>query len=363
MHSWILIKKYAEAVLRLDNFKKRLKANAVSEETYSDGVFVLKIMSNGAVNAKMNLGYLAKNVSWEPFYEIKGSKLTEPLDITFKAKITQDTGLDWKGVKLSLINGQSSRNNNAPVMKPWFLNSFKNEERPSSVRKKDTISAEKQIEEVVMIGYGFKIIENQLNISFDVDIPYDIMSNDEGHFINLKQIKIPAEYKYVTVPRQTTNAYLMARIKDFSKYNLISGPASVIFENMYVGETRINPDQTQDLLNITLGDDKRISVRKEIINDKAGEKFFSSYQEKTFSYDLIVRNNKKETINIEVKDLIPISKDESVKVELIQSDHAEFDKEKGFLIWDVKISPSETRKFRVSYKVRFPKDYSIDNLN
>ncbi|WP_333597500.1 DUF4139 domain-containing protein [Chryseobacterium flavum] len=355
-------KKYAEAVLRLDNFKKRLKANAVSEETYSDGVFVLKIMSNGAVNAKMNLGYLAKNVSWEPFYEIKGSKLTEPLDITFKAKITQDTGLDWKGVKLSLINGQSSRNNNAPVMKPWFLNSFKNEERPSSVRKKDTISAEKQIEEVVMIGYGFKIIENQLNISFDVDIPYDIMSNDEGHFINLKQIKIPAEYKYVTVPRQTTNAYLMARIKDFSKYNLISGPASVIFENMYVGETRINPDQTQDLLNITLGDDKRISVRKEIINDKAGEKFFSSYQEKTFSYDLIVRNNKKETINIEVKDLIPISKDESVKVELTQSDHAEFDKEKGFLIWDVKISPSETRKFRVSYKVRFPKDYSIDNL-
>ncbi len=30
-------------------------------------------------------------------------KLTEPLDVTFKAKVRQDTGLDWKGVKLSLL--------------------------------------------------------------------------------------------------------------------------------------------------------------------------------------------------------------------------------------------------------------------
>ncbi|MBV8326437.1 DUF4139 domain-containing protein [Chryseobacterium sp.] len=360
-------KKYNEATLKLENLKNRLKSSLNSEENSSDGVIVLKLASSASGNAKIDIGYLAENVFWEPFYEVKGTKLTEPLDITFKAKVKQDTGLDWKDVKLSLINGRSSRNNNAPTMHPWFLDSYKKEERPVvsySKGKRDTASSNMKIEEVVVVGYsGFKINENQLNVSFDVDIPYDILSNNEDHFINLKQIKVPAEYKYYTVPKEGANAYLIANVKDFSKYNLISGPANVIFENMYIGETKINPNQTDDALNITLGDDKRISVRKEIINDKASEKLFSSYQEKTYTYDLIVRNNKKEAITIDIKDQIPLSKDESVKVELLQSDNAELDKEKGFLTWNVKISPSETKKIRVSYKVRYPKDFSISNLN
>lgn len=357
-------KKYTETVLKLERLRNRLKANTEAEETLSDGVLVLKIVSSAGGNAKMNLDYLAENVSWEPFYEVKGNKLTEPLDVTFKAKVRQDTGLDWKGVKLSLINARSSRNNEAPVMNPWFLNSYKNEERASSnySGKKDTMRTQ-EIEEVVMVAYGIKINENQLNVSFDADIPYDILSNDEDHFINLKQIKIPAEYKYYTVPKYSTTAYLVADIKDFNKYNLISGSASVIFENMYVGETKINSNQTDDKMSITLGDDKKISIRKEMVNDKSSEKLFSSYQEKTITYDLVVRNNKKEGISIDIKDQIPLSKDESVKIELLQSDNADLNKEKGFLTWNVKISPSETKKFRVSYKVRYPKDFSIGNLN
>ena len=357
-------KKYTQTVQKLEALKNRLKANTEAEETFSDGVIVLRIASSGGGNAKMDLGYLAENVFWEPFYEVKGNKLTEPLDVTFKAKVRQDTGLDWKGVKLSLINARSSRNNEAPVMNPWFLNSYDNKERANIgySGKRDTIGT-MEIEEVVMVGYGMKINENQLNVSFDTDIPYDILSNDEDHFINLKQIKLQAEYKYYTVPKYNATAYLVADIKDFNKYNLISGPASVIFENMYVGETRINPNQANDKMSITLGDDKKISVRKEVVKDKASEKLFSSYQEKTITYDLVVRNNKKEAINIEIRDQIPLSKDEAVKIELLESDNAELDKEKGFLLWNVKISSSETKKFRVSYKVRYPKDFSISNLN
>ncbi|KMQ58678.1 hypothetical protein ACM46_21910 [Chryseobacterium angstadtii] len=357
-------KKYTQTVQQLERLRNRLKANTEAEETFSDGVLILKMVSSKGGNTKMDLGYLAENVFWEPFYEVKGNKLTEPLDITFKAKVRQNTGLDWKGVKLSLVNARSSRNNEAPVMNPWFLNSYKNEERVNLgySGNRDTVSS-KQIEEVVVTGYGMRINENQLNVSFDTDIPYDILSNDEDHFINLKQIKLPAEYKYYTVPKYNPTAYLVADIKDFNKYNLISGSASVIFEDMYVGETKISPNQTNDKISITLGDDKKISVRKEMINDKASEKLFSSYQEKTITYDLVVRNNKKEAINMEIRDQIPLSKDDSVKIELLQNDNAEFDKEKGFLLWNVKISSSETKKIRVSYKVRYPKDFSIGNLN
>ncbi|EJL71024.1 DUF4139 domain-containing protein [Chryseobacterium populi] len=228
------------------------------------------------------------------------------------------------------------------------LDSYNVEERAKAAsqgysRNSDTVKTQ-EIEEVVVTAFGFKTVENQFDISFEVD-------------------KIPANYKYFTAPKQNNDAFLMATVKDFNQYNLISAPANIIFENMYIGETSINPNQTSDELNITLGNDKKISVRIQIVDDKANEKFFSSYQEKTFTYDIIVRNNKKDMVNIEVKDQFPLSKDEAVKIELLQSEQAELDKEKGFMTWNVKISPSETKKFRIRYKVRYPKDYSISNLN
>lgn len=359
-------KKNSDLQKKLNRLKSSLKVSSEMEEASSDGVLVLKVMCSTPVNVKADVSYMAENASWQPFYEIRGNKLSEPLDMIFKAKVTQDTGLDWKGVKLSLINGRASRNSTAPVLNPWFLNSFKEGDKVSargySSGRQDSVK-EQKIEEVVVTAYGFKSVENQFNISFDVDVPYDILSNSQEHFINLKQEKVPATYKYFTAPKYNRDAFLIAKIKDFNKYNLISAPANIIFENMYIGETNINPNQTDDELNITLGDDKKVSIRKETIYDKASVKLFSSYQEKTFTYDIIVRNNKKDAVDIEIKDQFPLSKDESVKIELLQSDKAEIDHEKGYLSWNTHVSPSETKKFRVSYKVRYPKDYSISNLN
>ncbi|SHK51451.1 DUF4139 domain-containing protein [Epilithonimonas mollis] len=361
-----LQKSISKFSLKQSRLRNSLNENANKEENISDGVLVIKILSNSATNVKMDISYLAQNVSWQPFYEIKGNKISEPLNVLFKAKVRQDTGLDWKDVRLSLINGYATRNNNIPVLNPWFLNSYEKEKNYSSSQKrsyKSDTAKTMEIEEVVLVGAGFRINENQLNTSFDVDIPYNILSNNEDHFINLKQTKIPAIYKYVIVPKQSKDAFLIAKVKDFNQYNLIPGTANVIFENMYVGETNINPNQITDELDITLGNDKKISVVKQTVDDKSSSKMFSSYQEKTFTYDIIIRNNKKDTIDVEVKDQIPLSTDDAVKIELLQSDNAEYDKEKGYLTWNMKIPASETKKIRVSYKVRYPKDYSISNLN
>jgi hypothetical protein len=37
-------------------------------------------------------------------------------------------------------------------------------------------------------------------------------------------------------------------------------------------------------------------------------------------------------------------------------------KETGILTWNLKLNPNETKKVRISYKVKYPKDKTIDNL-
>ena len=369
---------------KLSRLKSSLKTKEQKEaEEFADGVIVLKLMSPTAGNIKLNINYLTDNVSWKPYYEIKAEKISAPLDVTFKAIVKQNTGLDWKGVKLTLINGNSSRNNYAPTVSPWFIYARSPKEREiqreeisgksAVMRARKTVSVDAAEYDVsnalegraegIAVGYaGFNVNANELNTSYDIDIPYDILSNNEDHLISLYQQKIPADYQYFTAPNYNREAYLLAKIKDFSKYNLVSAPASIIFENMYIGETRISPDQTNNEMNITLGSDPKISIRREEVQDKSGEKFLSSYREKVITYDLVIKNNKKEQISIEVKDRFPLSNNEAVKIELLDKSGAAKDDEKGFLTWNIKLSPSETKKLRVSYKVRYPKDYTINGL-
>ena len=371
---------------KLSRLKSSLKTKEQKEaEEFADGVIVLKLMSPTAGNIKLNINYLTDNVSWKPYYEIKTDKISAPLDVTFKAIVKQNTGLDWKGVKLTLINGNSSRNNYAPTVSPWFIYAQSPKEREIQreeiyadksasvrIRGMGSVNAEKYDVQVnalegrvesVVVGYaGFNVNANELNTSYDIDIPYDILSNNEDHLISLYQQKIPADYQYFTAPNYRREAYLLAKVKDFSKYHLVSAPASVIFENMYIGETRVSPDQTNNEMNITLGNDPKISIRREDIQDKSGEKFLSSYREKVVTYDLIIKNNKKEQISMEIKDRFPLSNNEAVKIEVLDKSGAAKDDEKGFLTWNIKLSPSETKKLRVSYKVRYPKDYTVSGL-
>ena len=370
---------------KLSRLKSSLKTKEQKEaEEFADGVIVLKLMSPTAGNIKLNINYLTDDVSWKPYYEIKTDKISAPLDVTFKAIVKQNTGLDWKGVKLTLINGNSSRNNYAPVVDPWFIYAQSPKEREIyreeriadkaaaiKIRGIGSVTKEYDVQsnalegrvEGVAVGYaGFNVNANELNTSYDIDIPYDILSNNEDHLISLYQQKIPADYQYFTAPNYRREAYLLAKVKDFSKYHLVSAPASVIFENMYIGETRVSPDQTNNEMNITLGNDPKISIRREDIQDKSGEKFLSSYREKVVTYDLVIKNNKKEQISMEIKDRFPLSNNEAVKIEVLDKSGAAKDDEKGFLTWNIKLSPSETKKLRVSYKVRYPKDYTISGL-
>ena len=164
------------------------------------------------------------------------------------------------------------------------------------------------------------------------------------------------------VPRVEKEAFLLAEINEYSKYNLLPGEANIIFEGLYVGKTMINPNQTSDTLNLSMGRDKKISIKREKVVDKSGTRFLSSKKEQTFTYDITVRNNKKEAINMLLKDQYPLSTDKEIEIEILEISSATANKETGVLTWELKLAPNETKKIRISYKVRYPKDKVIDNL-
>lgn len=426
--------------IQLQNLNKKLEINTQKEDKSSNGKLILQVMNEVAGNVNFDINYITNNANWKPFYDLRAVSVKDPINMMYKAQVTQNTGIDWKKVKLTLSSGNPNQNNQAPELRNWLLKyreesndynyykgnvmnelqgkaagvnitsqgyagasskivirgsaSLKKENTPmyvvngeivdSVVASKISSQSIKDInvlkDEAATSLYGERgvngvvvittkqmddyttINETQLNVSFDIDIPYDILSNGKGHSVALKEIKLPATYKYYAAPRVDKEAFLLAEINDYSKYNLLPGEANIIFEGLYVGKTTINPNQTTDTLNLSMGRDKKISIKREKVVDKSGTKFLSSYKEQMFTYDLTIRNNKKEDIEMLLKDQYPLSSDKEITIELLEDGKAKVNTETGILTWELKLAPNETKKIRISYKVKYPKDKVIDNL-
>ena len=433
---------------KLKALNDKLEINTQKEEKSSKGKLIIQVMNEIAGVVNLDLNYITNNASWTPFYDLRAENITTPINMMYKAQVTQWTGIDWKKVKLTLSSGNPNQNNQAPLLSSWFLR-YQNLENgysyregdskpnagvtntlqgqvagvniteadevpgsPSKVLIRGAASIDKNSQPLYIVDgvptnaetfrkippsaiknidvlkdssataqYGSRgsngvmvittkqgmddyteVNENQLNVSFDIDIPYDILSNSKPHSVALKEIKLPATYKYYAAPRVEKEAFLLAEINDYSKYNLLPGEANIIFEGLYVGKTFINTNQTSDTLNLSMGRDKKISIKREKVVDKSGTRFLSSKKEQTFTFDITVRNNKKEAADIMLKDQYPLSTDKEIEIELLQSDNATANKETGILTWTLKLNPNETKKVRISYKVRYPKDKTIDNL-
>ncbi len=378
----VTLEKQKKVELDIQLLNNKLQDLNGKEEQISVGKLIIQVMSEKGGSIPLEFSYLSPSATWIPFYDLRAENIESDISLVYKAQITQYTGVDWKKIKLSLSSGMPNQNNQAPLLSAWRLvysNPYELNQR--SVRAKfksdsrnqaysNTIqSMEKKMEEVAdsggapaSLGNLSVINDNQLNVSYDIEIPYDVLSNGKVHSVSLKEVKLPVSFKYYAVPKLEKEAFLLAELADYSKYNLLSGEANIIFEGKYVGKTVIEPNQTTDTLNLSMGRDKKISIKREKVVDKSGTKFLSSSKSQTFTYDITVRNGKKETVSLLLKDQYPLSSDKEIEIELVQSDEAKNNAELGVLTWKLKLAPNETKKLRMSYTVKYPKDKVIGNL-
>ena len=366
----------------LANLNARLQLNTAKEEKMSKGKLVVQVLNEIAGTVTLNFSYITNSAGWKPMYDLRANSIKDPIQLLYKAQVWQTTGIDWKKIKMSLSSGNPNQSNEAPLQQAWFLRYQEFREGDKNTLYETPLNnfnyyrgnlytklrGNKYID-TTEVSYGYESIddyvqisESQLNVTFDIDIPYDVLSNGKMHSVSLKEIQIPATYKFYSAPRLEKEAYLLAKIDNYGQYNLLPGEANIVFEEMNVGKTFINPEQTGDTLSLSMGRDKKISIKREKVVDKSGTKFLSSYKEQTFTYDITIRNNKKEEINLTLKDQHPLSSDKDITIELLEDGKASVNPETGFMTWDLKLAPNESKKIRISYKVRYPKDKIIDNL-
>lgn len=206
------------------------------------------------------------------------------------------------------------------------------------------------------LGDYVSVSDNELNVTYAIDIPYDVPSNGKEQTVVLKDLTIPSFYKYYAAPKLDQQSYLLAEVADWESLNLLPGEANIMFEGTYVGKTYIDPQSTLDTLNLTLGQDKRVVVKREKLKDFSSVKFLGTNKKQVLTYELTVKNNKKEKVEMILKDQFPVSNNKDIEVELLESSAASVNQELGVVTWKLELNPGEVKKYRISYSVKYPKD-------
>ncbi len=428
--------KEAKAIAQHSKVTKQI-AEEEKKNMKTSGKLVLQVFSPVSGPVDLTVSYLTPNAYWVPAYDLRVDNIAKPLQLSYKAKLVQTSGIDWEQVKLSLSTSVPAQRNNAPEPRTWFLGFVipayrdyykdKSANAPVSngfsevlagkvagvqVRGSRTISDADYAEPLYVVDgkvissrefakidknaiknttvlkeaeataiYGARanngaivvslksdlgdyvnVRDNQLNVVFEIDLPYDVPSNGKEQNVVLKDFKMPASFNYFTAPNIEKDAYLLGELPDWESLNLLPGEANIIFEGTYTGRTHIDPSSTDDTLHLTLGKDKRVVVTRETLKDFSSVKFLGSNKKQTLTYEITVKNNKKEKIQMVLKDQYPISMNKDIEVELLQSDGAIVDQETGLLTWKPELAPGEVKKYRVSYSVKYPKDKKV-NLN
>ena len=375
-------KKIDKLVETVNRLKKQINQDKLDSDVET-GVVYLSISVPNNVTTVFNISYYTEDAGWQPHYDINIPGLDRPITMQAKAEVQQVTGLDWNNVRLTLSNAKPNRTNTVPVFRTWFLR-FANHYSSdmSSVRSNvasnyassSSVSAALSSLEGVSATEGkskkvistrmedyISIDEQDIHVNYKIAVPYNIPGNGNEQLVDLMNYNLEAEYNYYCAPKLSTETYLIATLDGLEKYNLLSGPATVTFNNTFVGETYLNPNSTQDKVTLTLATDPRVTVKRELQRDYSSTKHIGSTTTETRSYLITVRNNQNRNAKLTLKEQYPISNDKDIEVKLVEvKPTATYNKEDiGVLTWELDLSAGETRTYVVTYSVKYPKDRAI----
>jgi hypothetical protein len=202
-------------------------------------------------------------------------------------------------------------------------------------------------------------VENTTSVEFEIKTPYTIASENKTTVVEMEHYSLPAEYEYFSIPKIDRDAFLLANIVNWEQYNLLEGEANIFFENTFVGKTVLDARYMSDTLNVSLGRDKNIIVRRESVKEFTQTRFLSSKAEVTRDWKITVRNNKRQPVSMVLLDQIPVSTSSEIEVTAEKLGNGVLNKETGEVKWKFTLPPAQQTEFELLYKVRYPKDRNL----
>ena len=323
-----------------------------------------------AARAALDVEYLIGGTGWRPAYDLRASKDLQKVELTYRARIWQQTGEDWDDVELALSTARPQKGAQGPEPQPVWL-SIAHPRTSALAREQDArgmgyaggVDKKADAAETELASLParpFASVESQgLSVHFRLARKESIESREQPTTVLVGSFDLGIVPERVCVPSLDTTVWLRARTKNTSPWVLLPGTAAVFFGADYIGPAEIETVQTEQELVLHLGADPGITATRTQTQDLAkGPGFLSSKSSKLEGWRIHLVNHgtvgtakdgSAEMPQVIVREVLPKAKDDRIEVEIAKAEPKPSDDErwkqdrdeKGILTWVVRVPPGE----------------------
>jgi len=336
---------------------------------------------------ELEVSYLVKGARWQPLYDLRLLEENAQVEVTYLANVSQQSGEDWEDVALTLSTARPALSSVVPELDPWFIRERKPPRalRVAARAKGRGIMAaaepmmataapqaeivEDRLREAFVGAEEVEAIEAEVEeqgvaLSFKVPRRVDIPGDGSTHKSTVTTINLPPRLDYVAAPKLVEQAYRRATISNDSQHILLPGQVNIFHGTEFVGRTKfedaIAPGQE---FEVHLGVDDRISVTRELVESRVDKKFLGNNRRLLYGYKIELENHRSSAENITVRDQLPVSQHEAIKVQAGRIEPRPKEQtELGRIEWELSLQPQEKREIRLDFTVEHPRDMEVIGL-
>lgn len=339
----------------------------IRKQNRTSAQIATEIESASAGTVTFQLSYMVPGAGWSPKYDVRVNDISEPMQMSYKADIYQNTGIDWNNVQLSVSSAEPRSRTRLPYFSPNYLSFYTPEGNkilpPSRAGAEEMLEMDASVSMNRMTAPKTSVSQNLTSFSFDIQAPYSIKGDGSRKTVTVQEHDLEADYRYYAIPKEQKKAYLTAQLTDWEDLNLLPGQMNLYFNQTFVGRSNLQPATPGDTLMFSLGKDNAITVERERVKEFSEKNFFGNKVRETSGWRISVKNNKNEPITLELIDQIPVSTNEDIQVSVREKSGAAVAKETGKVTWILNIDPGQTIQKELRYEVEYPSDKKIQREN
>ncbi|XP_050390370.2 protein F37C4.5 isoform X4 [Patella vulgata] len=339
------------------------------------------------------VSYVVNDASWIPSYDIRMFTAEGVMKIMYYGQIQQSTGEDWNDAKLFLSTASPSIGGAVPELESVFL-TIKERVRYQSKsidrRSKEALTCatipvsffkydddDDEYYEYspspppIMYTAMAKVADTTTSTSYEIARLATIPSDNVQHKVSVGIIDLTPRMEYISIPKKVPRAFLTAKLTNTSQFTLLPGPTSIFLDNSFVAKAELKSVSPQEEFECSLGVDPSVRViYKPMKKFQETTGFISKQRSVMHEQSIEIKNTHDYKIKILVKDNLPQSGVDKVKVNLVEPvidlKHPEKNKDirintkQNHIEWDLEVGKQETRTITLKYTVELPASEEIN---
>lgn len=328
---------------------------------------------------EVEMSYVVPGASWTPLYDIRVTEGNSEVEIAYLGQVSQNTGEDWMEVALSLSTAKPAVTATLPEVRPWYIQPIMPRAEMASLGagmpKAMMASAARQMDAAPMPAPAEDYVAREMEaatataarsgaaLTFVIGQRASLPSDGSPHKTTIGILSLPSKPDYVTFPKLAAYAYRRAKVTNNTELMLLAGQASVYWGGDYVGATRIPDIASGQALEVFLGTDERIAVKRELSVREVDKNLLGNRRRLQYGYRMRLQNLLTSMADLEVLDQLPVPRHEDIKVQLVRASIPPTEQEElGALKWRLALAAGEEQTIEFVFAVDYPRDMQIAGL-